>query len=106
MNTTQTVIMLTYMQAVHYIKYFNLIKNFLDIINNKYYLNTCAKYHSSIMADVCTMYPVDLVGLPVKVVWPTAFFLKKKVIFCMAFVLATGQLTWESACEVCLKYNI
>ena len=60
---------------------FNLIENFLDIINNEYYLITCAKYHSSNMNDAHTVYLANIVGLPVKVVWPTAFFLKKKTIF-------------------------
>ena len=61
--------------------FFNLIKNFFDIINNKYYLITCAKYYSFNMNDSHTVYPADIVSLPTKVVWPTAFFLKKKLIF-------------------------
>ena len=60
---------------------FNLIENFLGIINNKHYLITCAKYYSSNMNDAHTVYLANLVSLPTKVVWPTAFFLKKKMIF-------------------------
>ena len=60
---------------------FNLIENFLDIINNKHCLIICAKYYSSSMNDVHTISLADIVGLPSKVVWLTAFFLKKKMIF-------------------------
>ena len=60
---------------------FKLIKIFIDIINNKYYMVVGAKYDSSIMNDVHTNYPANIVGLPAKVVQPTTFFLKKKVIF-------------------------
>ena len=59
---------------------FKLIKNFIDIIN-KYYVVVGAKYDSSIINDACTNYLADVVSLPAKVVWPMAFFLKKKVIF-------------------------
>ena len=69
---------------------FNLIENILNIINNKHYLITCAKYYSSNMNDVCTVYPANIVGLPTKVVWPTAFFLNKKMIF-------VWLLCWPSA---------
>ena len=60
---------------------FKLIKIFIDIINNKYYMVVGAKYDSSIMNDAHTNYPADIVGLPAKVVWSTAFFLKKETIF-------------------------
>ena len=60
---------------------FNLIENFLDIVNNKHCLITCAKYYSSSMNDAHTIYPADIDGPPAKVIWPTAFFLKKKMIF-------------------------
>ena len=40
-----------------------------------------AKYGGSRMNDACTVSPANLVGLPAKVVRPTAFFLKKKLIF-------------------------
>ena len=69
---------------------FNLIENFLDIINNKHYLITCAKYYSSNMNDVCTVYLANIVGLPAKVLWLTTFFLKKKTIF-------VWLLCWPSA---------
>ena len=60
---------------------FKLVKIFTDIINNKYYMVEGAKYDSSIMNDVHTNYPANIVSLPAKVIWPTAFFLKKKAIF-------------------------
>ena len=41
----------------------------------------CAKYGRCRMNDACTISPADFVSLPAKVVWPTAFFLKKKLIF-------------------------
>ena len=41
----------------------------------------CAKYGRSRMNDACTACPANFVGLPAKVIWPTTFFLKKKVIF-------------------------
>ena len=59
----------------------NLIEKFLYIINNRYSEIICAKYDSSIMNDACTVCPADYVGLPAKVIWPTAFFSKKKAIF-------------------------
>ena len=58
------------------------------------------------MNDACTVYLADIVGLPVKVVWLTCILFEKENNFCMAFVSAIGQPTWESAHEVCLKYNI
>ena len=60
---------------------FKLIKIFIDIINNKYYMVVGAKYDSSIMNDAHTNYPADIVSLPAKVVWLTVFFFQKKVIF-------------------------
>ena len=41
----------------------------------------CAKYGRSRMNDACTVCLADFVGLPAKVIWLTAFILKKKVIF-------------------------
>ena len=60
---------------------FKLIKIFIDIINTKYYMVVGAKYDGSIMNDVHTNYPADIVSLPAKNLWPTMFFLKKKAIF-------------------------
>ena len=60
---------------------FNLIENFVDIINNKCCLIIGAKYYNSNMNDVHTIYPTDIVGQPAKVIWPTTFFSEKKVIF-------------------------
>ena len=72
---------------------FNLIENFLDIISNKHYLITRAKYYSSNMNDAYTIYPANIVSPPAKVVWPTAFFLKKKTIFIQLLCwLSAGQL--------------
>ena len=59
----------------------DLFKNFLDIINNDQYLITCTKYFSSSMNHVYTTCLADIVGPPAKVIQPTAFFLKKKMIF-------------------------
>ena len=69
---------------------FQLIKSFIDIINNKYYMVVGAKYDSSIMNDACTNYTANIVGLPAKVIWLTGFFLKKKAIF-------VWLLCWPSA---------
>ena len=55
-----------------------LIKIFIDIINNKYYMVVDAKYDSYIMNDAHTNYPANIVSLPAKVIRPTAFFLKRK----------------------------
>ena len=59
----------------------NLIEKFLYIINNIYSEIICAKYDSSIMNNACTVCLANYVSLPAKIVWPTAFFLKKKAIF-------------------------
>ena len=40
-----------------------------------------AKYGGSRMNDACTISLANFVDFPAKVVWPTAFFLKKKSIF-------------------------
>ena len=60
---------------------FNLIENFIDIINNKCCLIMGAKYYSSSMNNVYTIYLADIVGQPTKVIQLTAFFLEKKSIF-------------------------
>ena len=60
---------------------FNLIGNFVDIINNKFSLVIGAKYYNSNMNDAYTKTPYDIVSHPAKVVWPTAFFSEKKAIF-------------------------
>ena len=60
---------------------FNLFENSLDIVNNEHHLMTCAKYYSSNMNVAYTVYLANIVSLPAKVVWLTAFFLKKKMIF-------------------------
>ena len=60
---------------------FNLNENFIDIINNKHWLIICAKYYSSSINDAHIIYLANIVGHPAKVVWPTTFFLEKKMIF-------------------------
>ena len=63
-----------------------LIKKLLYILNNGYGEIICAKYDGSRMNNVCTVCPANDVGLPAKVIRPTKFFLKKKVIlygFCV-----------------------
>ena len=59
----------------------NLFENFLYIINDKYSEVLCTKYGRSRMNNACTVCLAHFVGLPAKVVWTTAFFLKKKAIF-------------------------
>ena len=59
----------------------NLSNNFPYIINDRHSKVMCAKYGRSRMNSVCTISPVNLVGLPAKIVWLTTFFLKKKSIF-------------------------
>ena len=58
-----------------------LIKKLPYIINTGYSEIICANYDGSKMNDVHTVCPADFVGLPAKVVWLTAFLLKKKAIF-------------------------
>ena len=60
---------------------FNLLENFVDIINNKYGVLIGAKYHSSNMNDAYTMSPYDIVGHPTQVIWPTTFFSNSKHFF-------------------------
>ena len=60
---------------------FNLIENFVDIINNKYCLIIGAKYYNSNMNDACTMFPTDIVSHPAKVVWPTTFLVNSECLF-------------------------
>ena len=60
---------------------FNLIENFVDIINTKHCLIICAKYYNSNMNNVHTIYLANIVGHPSKVVWLTTFFSKNKMIF-------------------------
>ena len=84
------------MLCVHTKNILNLFKEFLYIINDRHSEVMCAKYGRSRMNDVHTCL-ADFVGLPAKVIWPTTFFLKKKLIFVRLFVSAIGWLTWESA---------
>ena len=69
---------------------FNLIENFVDIINNKYCLIIGAKYYNSNINNVHTMFPIDIVSHPTKVVWPTAFLLNSEHLF-------VWLLCWSSA---------
>ena len=58
-----------------------LLRNFIDIINNRYGLIIGAKYHSPNMDDVHTKSLYDIVGCPAKVIWTTAFFLNAEHCF-------------------------
>ena len=60
---------------------FNLLENFVDIIDNKYGLIIGAKYHSFNMNDAHTMSLTNIVSCPAKVVWLTTFFLNSKHLF-------------------------
>ena len=59
----------------------NLFKELLYIIYDKHSEDMCAKYGRSRMNNVHTICLANFVGLPAKVIWPIAFFLKKKLIF-------------------------
>ena len=76
-----------------------LIEKFLYIINDRYSEVMCAKYDISRMNDVLTVCPADFVGLPGMA---NHILFEKESDFCMAFVLAIGQPTWESAHELYL----
>ena len=80
----------------------NFFEKFLYIINDRHSEVICAKYGRPRMNDACTVCLADFVGLPAKVIWPTAFFFQKRKQFFMAFVSAIDRLTWESAHELCL----
>ena len=69
---------------------FNLIENFVDIINNKCCLIIGAKYYNSYMNNAHIKSPYNIVSCLTKVVQPTAFFLEKKAIF-------VWLLCWPSA---------
>ena len=60
---------------------FNLIENFVDIINNKYCLIIGAKYDNSNMNNEHTIFPTDIVGCPAKVIQLTALFSNSKHLF-------------------------
>ena len=60
---------------------FNLLENFVDIIDNKCGLIIGVKCHSSNMNDACTMSPTNIVSCPANVVQPTTFFLNSKHLF-------------------------
>ena len=60
---------------------FTFLRNFIDIINNRYGLIIGAKYHSFNMNDVHTMSSYNIVSCPTKVVQPTAFFSNSKCLF-------------------------
>ena len=69
---------------------FNLIENFIDIINKKCSLIMGAKYYNSSMNNACTIYLANIVSHPT-VVQLTAFFFEKKSLlyhFCVGHWLA------------------
>ena len=71
--------------------YENVFEKFLYIISDRHSEVMCAKYGRSRMNDACAVCLANFVGLPAKVIWPTAFFLKKKAIlygFCVGHQLA------------------
>ena len=66
------------MHAVIMSNNFTLLRNFIDIINNRYGLIIGAKYHSFNMNDAHTMSLYDIVSCPTKVIQMTAFFSNSK----------------------------
>ena len=66
---------------------FKLIKIFIDIINNKYYMVVGAKYDSSIINDACTTSPVNIDQPPCKSRMANHILFEKESDFCTAFVL-------------------
>ena len=70
---------------------FNLIENFIDVINNKCCLIMGAKYYNSSMNDAHTIYLADIVGHTTKVVQLTTFFLKKRTIFVWLLYLPSAS---------------
>ena len=60
---------------------FNLLENFVGIIDNKHGLIIGVKYYSSNMNDACTMSLTNIVSCPAKVVQPTTFFSNSKCLF-------------------------
>ena len=71
---------------------FTLLRNFIDIINNRYGLIIGAKYYSFIMNDAHTMPSYNIVSCTVKVIWPTAFFSNSRCLFVQLFC-------WPSASQ-------
>ena len=60
---------------------FTLLRDFIDIINNRYDLIIGAKYYSFNMNVVHTMPLYNIDGCPAKVVQLTAFFSNSKHLF-------------------------
>ena len=60
---------------------FTLLRNFIDIINNRYGLIIGVKYYSFNMNDAHTMPLYDIVSHLIKVVQLTTFFLNSKHLF-------------------------
>ena len=59
----------------------NLFEKFLYIIIDRHSEVMCAKYGRCRMNDAHTVCPANFVGLPAKVIWPTAFFSNSELIF-------------------------
>ena len=85
---------------------FNLIENFIDIINKKYCLIVGAKYYNSSMNNVCTILPGQYCWPPHKSHMANCTLFRKEISFRTAFVSAINQPTRELAHEVHLKYDI
>ena len=64
---------------------FNLIENFIDIINKKC-LIMGAKYYNSSMNNACTICPANIVDCPTKSHMADCILSRKEIDFCMAFV--------------------
>ena len=78
----------------------NLFEELLYIIYLLYIVrDMCAKYGRSRMNDVHTICLADFAGLPVKIVWPTTFFSKKKANFVRLLHWPPAGQHWESAHE-------
>ena len=94
---------LMHMQSIM-LNIFKLVKNFIHIINNKYYMVVGAKYDSPIMIDVHTNYPADIVSLPGKVIWLTAFFPNSELIF--VWLLCQPLAGWHGSQLMKCDWNI
>ena len=60
---------------------FTLLRNFIDITNNRYGLIIGTKYHRSNMNDVHIKSPYNIVSHPTKVIWLTTFFSNSEHLF-------------------------
>ena len=101
-NTEVTTLHCEHMQSIT-LNILILFKKLFYIINNRYGEIIYAKYDGSMMNDVCTVCPADIVCPPYKSHTADHILFEKESNFCTAFVSATGWPTWESAHEMCFK---